>query len=213
MRAQRRLPGRAGRRSDYAPHDVPGASAPAVDWLGAADLERIQQLRLELGEAGMPSPSPAVHKAERWAEYRERGGAWPFERWSTTYDQNMERARHAHAVADRIHAEQGWGRREVPVKVEMKDGGSAWRVLDIADKGDKRGMEIKSGYVTGSADVLWQAERDGILVEKKEWTITWYINGRMSEPLRKTLRKQGIKIFETHPNTPIKDLPGVVRGT
>ncbi|MEN8161879.1 MAG: hypothetical protein ABFS41_17550, partial [Myxococcota bacterium] len=60
--------------------------------LGGSDLERVQRLRELGGMRGPLEPGGAAHKAQRWADYRARSGDWGFERWSSTYDQNMSRA-------------------------------------------------------------------------------------------------------------------------
>src|SRR5690606_27771685 len=146
-------------------------------------------------------PGSAAHKAARWAEYRANRGQWPFERWSTTYDQNVVRSSRAHAVADRHQRKIGWGEREV--RVEFR---GVTRILDIADSQGRRGIEVKSGYVTLTADVASELRRDAALVAGDRWSITWHVEGRFSEPLRKALRAARIAISETKPNTPIKDL-------
>lgn len=79
------------------------------------------------------------------------------------------------------------------------------RILDIGDRKNFRGMEVKSGYVTYSANVASELRRDAALVADT-WSITWHVEGRFSEPLRNALRVARIAIRETQPNTPIKDL-------
>jgi hypothetical protein len=113
----------------------------------------------------------------------------------------MVRSTRAHAVADRVRDRLGWGDREV--KVTLPD---VTRVLDIADPVQLRGVEVKSGYVTYTADVASELRRDALLVAKYRWSITWHVEGRFSEPLRRALRVARIAISETQPNTPIKDL-------
>src|SRR5690606_23506633 len=120
----------------------------AVAELGRHELERIHQAQRRGRLPGKDVPGSAAHKAARWAEYRANRGQWPFERWSTTYDQNVVRSSRAHAVADAHQRKIGWGEREVRVTFE-----DVTRVLDIGDRDEKRGVEVKSGYVTYTADV------------------------------------------------------------
>ncbi|WP_170229085.1 RHS repeat domain-containing protein [Polyangium fumosum] len=133
------------------------------------------------------APGSPEHKAARWKEYQERGGEWSYERWSKTYDNNMQRATKAHEVADAYHQQLGWGEREVTVNV--KEG--VTRRLDIADEATKRGVEIKSGNQYATQDNLWEIERDAMLV-KQGWDITWKFDGHASKPLLEELDKAGI---------------------
>jgi outer membrane receptor protein involved in Fe transport len=153
------------------------------------------------GMTGELVPGNPLHKANSWQEYLARDGVWRFDRWSITYDQNMTRATKAHQYADAYRDELGWGEREYTVRIEGQR-----RVLDIADPAGLRGVEVKTGYVSLSADVAYELKRDALLVAKRDWTIRWHVDGRMSEPLRKVLRAANIQFTETKPTTLIKDL-------
>lgn len=170
--------------------------------LDELDLEQLDRLRERAGDTGELRPGSRLHKARRWREYQQRNGSWRFERWSTTYEQNMTRAREAHARADRLRDKLGWGQREV--RVDLPDG--RVRVLDIGDKGGLRGVEVKRGYVTLDADIARELRKDASLVQDRGWSMTWHVDGRCSQPLRDTLRRANIKLVELRGDTPIKDL-------
>ena len=136
------------------------------------------------GEPGSPE-----HKAERWAEYQERTGGkgWDYDRWSKTYENNMQRARLSHQAADAYRERLGWGKREVTVDVDGTP-----RRLDIADVATRRGVEHKRGYVSQTEDVLSELARDAKLV-KKGWQIEWVFEGTASKPLLEALDAAKIK--------------------
>jgi hypothetical protein len=139
------------------------------------------------GEAGS-----AGHKAATWDYYRERGGDWDYDRWSTTYDNNQSRASDAHAAVDGYRETIGWGQREVTVTVEV-DGKQEQRRLDIADRSLRKAVEYKTGYQTASPDNLWELKRDAELV-KQGWDVQWVFRDRVSEPLAEALRRAGIGV-------------------
>ena len=49
-------------------------------------------------------------------------------------------------------------------------------------------------------DVVRQLRLDATLVEDQDWTISWYVEGRCSGPLKKALSEAGISLVETHPH-------------
>ncbi len=158
----------------------PGPRSPIVPMASDDDDSLVS-------EPGEPEKGTPEHKAERWADYQERGGTWDYERWSNNYDQNMVRARNANAAVDTYHDEIGWGEREVTV-----DTGGERRRLDIADVLNQRGVEYKTGYITRSPEINSEVRRDAILVERG-WEIEWVFQGRASEPLLEDLRNAGIE--------------------
>ncbi len=170
--------------------------------LTAEELEALQDLRVRSGSVDQGLfPGTAEHKAQRWAEYRERGGQWEYDHWSSVYQSNMLRAQRGHQIADAYHEVHGWGKREVTVEV-----GGQRRRLDIADVRTRRAVEVKEGYVSRSDEIMWEVRRDAELVQQ-QWTIMWYIEGRLSDPLRDELRAAGILFREIHPRVPIEQLP------
>ncbi len=155
---------------------------------GVAEAARVAK-ELEEAKSVRPSSGPgsAAHKAQRWNEYQERGGSWDYDRWSKTYDNNMQRAAGAHSVADAYRDELGWGEREVTVDVE-----GVPRRLDIADVASQRGVEVKSGYQTLNQSNQWELLRDQTLVEQG-WDMEWHFNDSASGPLLDGLRNAGIR--------------------
>lgn len=70
------------------------------------------------------------------------------------------------------------------------------RRLDIGpkpDSGIQRGIEHKTGYVTRSDDVLWEAARD-IELAQSGWDMEWVIKGKIVDDLRAELVRAGIKV-------------------
>lgn len=145
---------------------------------------------------GSAAPGTLPHKAARWQEYEERGGQWGYQRWGKTYEHNMHRASDAHAYADAIRAELGWGEREFTAKINGEI-----RRLDIAEvdtvAGIKRGVEVKSGYVCNSQAVRDEIRKDAALVGEG-WTIRWIVKGRVSQQLRDALENANI-LLEVRP--------------
>jgi hypothetical protein len=141
------------------------------------------------GEPGSPE-----HKAMRWAEYQDRTAPdkrWSYDRWSKTYDQNMQRAIRANNAADAYREKIGWGEREVTVDVE-----GVPRRLDIADEAALRGVEYKTGAQSLTEDNAWEITRDEILV-KQGWSIDWVFEQEPSAPLRSALDKAGVNTIVT----------------
>lgn len=168
------------------------ARRPA-DAMTQAQLEQLQTLRQRYEPTRTLVPTTAIHKAQRWADYQARSGDWTFERWSQGYENSVRQYQRGNAIADRYHQTLGWGQREVPVTLNGKT-----RVLDIADLEQFIGVEVKSGYVSHRRSIATQVRFDTNLV-RRGWTITWYVEGRFSDPLRRVLLRAGIKIIETNP--------------
>ncbi|WP_186377499.1 polymorphic toxin-type HINT domain-containing protein [Planctopirus ephydatiae] len=133
------------------------------------------------------SPGSPEHKANRWEEYKEKGGKWDYNRWEQTYELNMARATKAHEALNRYHSQIGWGKREVTIPVEGVN-----RRLDIADVATRRGIEYKTGYQSATQDNLWEVERDKALVNKG-WDIEWVFEGQASQQLLEALDRAGIR--------------------
>lgn len=157
------------------------------------------------GDEGKPddkpkrlTPGTPEHKEARWKEYKENGGEWGYDRWSSVYESNMKRAKTANqAMDDYWQRIGGWGKREVTVDAGGKD-----RRLDIADVGRKKGIEHKTttkedgvGYFYLSDEIKSELERDAFLVQNKGWEITWvFENATASKPLLEELKKHGIQV-------------------
>ena len=136
-------------------------------------------------------PGSAAHKAARWQEYQDRGGEWPYDRWSNVYDSNVTRARLANQATDAYHDTLGWGEREVTVTSNV-DGVDYARRLDIADEATLQGVEYKTGYQSATQDNLWEVARDKALQDKAGWSIKWVFRDSASQPLQDALTKAGI---------------------
>lgn len=133
----------------------------------------------------------AAHKAARWQEYQDKGGEWPYDRWSNVYDSNMNRATLANQATDAYHETLGWGEREVTVTSNV-DGVDYARRLDIADESTLQGIEYKTGYQTATQDNLWEVTRDKALQDKAGWSIKWVFRDSASQPLQDALTNAGI---------------------
>src|SRR6266446_1417307 len=139
------------------------------------------------------APGSPEHKALRWSEYEARTAPdkrWSYERWSKTYDQNMQRATQASKAVDAYHQKIGWGEREVVVNVE-----GVPRRLDIADVASLRGVEYKTGAQYLTQDNAWEIVRDEILVKEIGWRIDWVFEQPPSAPLQSALEKAGINVI------------------
>lgn len=134
-----------------------------------------------------PAAGTPEHKAQRWQEYQERGGAWDYERWSKTYENNMDRARKAQQAEEAYRKRLGWGEPQVTVEVEGVD-----RRLDIGDRERQRGVEVKTGAQYATQENLWEIARDEILRKEMGWDIRWHFEGHVSQPLKDALDKAGI---------------------
>jgi RHS repeat-associated protein len=140
-------------------------------------------------DAPSSGPGSAAHKAAAWQAYLNspRAQHWSYERWSATYGPNMNRATAARRAADAYHKRLGWGTREATVYVE-----GVPRRLDIADVARQRAIEHKTGRQSASQDVLWEIQRDQILMEQG-WDISWFFEGTATKPLRDALDAAGIR--------------------
>lgn len=137
------------------------------------------------------APGTPEHREARWRAYQERGGQWPRERWDRQYDINLNQARRGNEVADRYREQLGLpeSMREQTVSA----GGEARR-LDIVNRAEMTGYEVKSGdYTTQSPFIRSEIRRDAILVEDG-WDITWAFEGRPSQPLLDALAEAGIRV-------------------
>ena len=166
---------------------------------------RITQAEKDANAARGRSPAPApttpraegtgagsaAHKATRWQEYQDKGGEWPYDRWSNVYDSNMNRATLANQATDAYHETLGWGEREVTVTSNV-DGVDYARRLDIADESTLQGIEYKTGYQTATQDNLWELTRDQALQDKAGWSIKWVFRDSASQPMQDALTKAGI---------------------
>jgi hypothetical protein len=92
----------------------------------------------------------------------------------------MVRAKNAHKIADQFHEQIGWVKREVTVK--NVGGTDLVRRLDIADVKTRRGVEVKSGYISHDEAIRFEIQRDSMLVEDG-WDIQWHFDGTASKPL------------------------------
>ena len=150
------------------------------------------------GRSPAPAPAPstgpgsAAHKAARWQEYQDKGGEWPYSRWSNVYESNMTRASAANDAVDAYHETLGWGEREVTLDANV-DGVDYPRRLDIADVETSRGIEYKTGYQTATQDNLWEIARDKALQDDANWDIKWVFRDSASQPLQDALTNAGIK--------------------
>jgi hypothetical protein len=181
------------------------------------EIESLQRLREASGEAfqGRLAANTPDHKAERWLEYRSRGGDWTYERWSANYQQNMGRAARSHALVDAHRAQLGWGETQVVTQPFGPDG--ARRILDIAEEtvdpltGQRRvlrAVEHKEGYITMSDAIRAEIDADRALVQQGS-AIEWYIDGRASQGLRDALAgPPPIPLRETKPTVPIAEIRG-----
>lgn len=138
-----------------------------------------------------------AHKLARWQEYvdsfepgnpREGKPMWNFKHWSTTYEENMVRAKKANVAVDKFHSSLGWDDTEVTVKIKGFD-----RRLDIADQTAKKGIEYKTGTIYNDEAIRWVWQRDKWLVDKG-WDIEWVFEGTASQPLVDALKAAGIKV-------------------
>ena len=106
------------------------------------------------------APGSPEHKALAWEAYNNRDNdGWDYSRWSNNYNQNMTRAREAREVEIAYRDELGWG--EINAHTIPIDGESGRR-LDIVDIGNRRGVEVKSGYATATEENLSELARDKI---------------------------------------------------
>ena len=153
--------------------------------------KKVNKLGKVVNAAGDIFPGSPAHKLQRWKEYQAQGGKWDYDRWSKTYNNNMQRARIANQAVDDYHTEIKWGDREITVDIDGEV-----RRLDIADTDLMKGVEVKSGnYFSKTEDIMSEIARDKKLVERG-WEIDWVIEGRASQPLLDELKNSGINIIQ-----------------
>lgn len=149
-------------------------------------------------------PNTLEHKAQRWAQYRESGGDWNYERWSNTYNANMNKAKLAHEKVAKYYDDISFnctsGKcKEVTLDV-IVDGQQRKRRLDIGDKNPNilHGIEVKSyesGKVYATKDILAEIAADKYLIDKDGWNIEWvFLDTEISQPLKQALENANIKI-------------------
>jgi hypothetical protein len=150
-------------------------------------------------------PNTLEHKAQRWSQYKASGGKWNYERWSNTYNVNMEKARLANkkvsAYYDEINFNCTSGNcKEVTLDV-IVDGQARKRRLDIADGNPKvlHGIEVKAyetGKVYATKDILEEIAADAQLIKNSNWKIDWvFVDCDISQPLREALEAVDINII------------------
>jgi len=144
---------------------------------------------------GKPNSGPGSdeHRAQRWKEYKERGGEWDKDRWDKQYDVNMQQANKSHkAVAgyrDRngLTDDKGWATEKT-----LKDGEGTERRLDIVNEDTQQAIEHKKGQQYLTKDNLSEIERDAKLRENTDWEIEWHFDDHASKPLTDKLDEVGI---------------------
>jgi hypothetical protein len=150
-----------------------------------------------------PAGSPE-HKQQRWEEYLEdkrAKGETPksYAEWSNIYEPNMDKARKSREATQDyrerlIQNDENWPDYEVTVNVDSQ---GTERRLDIADVAQQRAIEHKKyegGTVYNRDEIVWEHERDALLVQQG-WDIEWVFDGcEPSAPLRKALEDANIRI-------------------
>lgn len=181
--------------------------ATDLSQLSQAEVEAIAAARETLTISGRPAANTADHMALAWQSYevRTHGAGYGYARWRNTYLPNQTRAVLSTAAAERYRSTLGWPRRELTLT--LPDGRT--RRLDMADPARLLGAEYKVGYVSMDSFTTSEIARDAILVRDLGWRIHWRVNGRASEPAREALREAGIPLQETHPTTPVHNLPHI----
>lgn len=182
--------GDLARRGDDVADAGSNAGRRLEDCFGAAPGRRGPGLAAPL-QADCLVPGTPAHKQQRWEEYQARGGTWSYDRWSKTYEVNLQQARQAHQAAEAYRRQIGWGQSEVTVRVD--DQGTTRR-LDIGDPDALRGIEYKTGYITYDEAIRSEVARDAALVQQG-WDIQWVFEGRASQPLLDALREAGIPVI------------------
>ena len=85
--------------------------------------------------------------------YELIGGMLEYPAWESIYNSNVLRARKANAIVAAEQQRLGWGKTEQTVST----GRGEVRLVDIADVGLRRGIEVKayeSGTIYASEDIL-----------------------------------------------------------
>lgn len=143
-------------------------------------------------------PGTPEHKAERWAQYQASDNAgWDFDRWSPTYDNNMTKARNAHAAADNYLSTTAIQECPNCLREQTVEIGGQKRRLDIGDIKQQIGKEVKAyetGVVYATEDIKNEVMLDAQLVQNT-WQIEWIFKGcTPSGPLETLLNNANIKI-------------------
>lgn len=165
-----------------------GTGYVAAEGLSRAKQRKYAELLEKLREH---EPGTDAHKKIRREMYELIGGKLEYPAWESIYNSNVQRARKANAIVAAEQQRLGWGKVEQTVPT----GRGEVRRLDIADAGQRRGIEVKayeSGTIYASEEILDEVRRDAKLV-KQGWSIKWVlIDTAPSGPLLEALGAAGI---------------------
>jgi hypothetical protein len=144
----------------------------------------------EKGAGTKPKPKEKLkagtpeHKQARWEAYQKNPkvkNKKSYEEWSNRYDANMKNPGKGNKSADAYQQQIGWGKREVPMKIDENGNpiqvkkGQETRNLDIGDVPNKKAVEVKdysSKKVPYDKDIKAEVDFDKKLVEKG-WDVEW----------------------------------------
>lgn len=133
------------------------------------------------------------HREIRWEMYQLDGGEKPYETWRAIYASNVSKATKANEIVAAEKTRLGWAEAEKTVDLP----GGETRRLDLFNP-PREGAEVKAydgGTVYASEDILSEVRRDGHLVKRRGWTMTWmFIDCEPSGPLLESLGKAGITV-------------------
>lgn len=138
----------------------------------------------EKPKSSKPKPGSPEHKAARWEAYQNNPkvkNKKSYEEWSNRYEANMRNAKKGNNSADEYQRQIGWGKREVPMKIDENGNpiqvkkGQETRNLDIGDVPNKKAVEVKdysSKKVPYDKDIKAEVDFDKKLAEQG-WDVEW----------------------------------------
>jgi hypothetical protein len=142
------------------------------------------------GGAGRPKrvklkPGSPEHKAQRWADYKKRGGNYDYDRWSKQYDTNMQNATHGLQREAQYRQAMGGGSKTVKTRYTN-------RQIDV-HLPDKQYMgQVKTGRMSLTEQAKLDIKKDRYLVRQGN-TVEYILEKGASKPFLDALDKAGIK--------------------
>jgi hypothetical protein len=142
-------------------------------------------------EAGTPE-----HKAQRWEDYKAKGGKMDYDRWSKQYDTNMRNTK----VGLNREAEyrEAMGGVSETVKTPYTN-----RQIDVSIREQDYMGQVKTGKVSLTEQAKIDIKKDAYLVEVEGKKVEYILEKGASKPFLDALKENGID-YKIGPQIPKK---------
>jgi hypothetical protein len=129
-------------------------------------------------------PGTTEHKAQRWKDYKERGGEWTYERWSSQYEVSMANYKVGLAREEAYRKAMGGVNK-------MKETPLGYRQIDIYKESELYMGQLKTGKVYLTEQAKIDIKKDAWFV-KRGYTVEHILEQGASEPYLEALKSAGI---------------------